>query len=154
MFKFLAKIPINHVPYRGGGPALNDLIPGRVDVMFATLPSVIGQARAGAVRPLAITSRQRAPVLPDIPTVAESGVADFEASSFYAPFVVAATPPAIVARLREDFAQALADARVKQTLFDIGEPVDVRDAAEVVAELRRDAEKWEPVIRAAGISGE
>lgn len=154
LFKRRAGLDIVHVPYRGGAPALSDLIPGRVDVMFATLPSVIGQARDGAVRSLAITSRQRVPVLPDVPTVMESGVTDFEASSFYAPFVSARTPPAIVATLREAFTLALADARVKQTLFDIGEPVDVRDAAEVIAELARGAEKWEPIIRAAGINGE
>jgi len=80
----MAGVEMTHVPYRGGGPAINDLIPGRVDVMFATTPSARALIDSGAIRALAVTSAMRSPFLPDIPSIAESGVPGFDVSSWYA----------------------------------------------------------------------
>src|SRR6266576_2734532 len=101
LFKRMAGIALTHLPYRGGGPALNDLIPGRVDVMFATLPSVLPQIQSGTIRALAITSAARVPFAPDIPTVAESGLPGFDVSDGHALLMPAKTPVEIVRKVHE-----------------------------------------------------
>ena len=81
LFKRLAKVEMTHIPYRGGALAINDLLPGRVDVSFDNMPSIIGHVRAGALRALAVTTKERVPVVPDMPTIAEAGVPGFDVST-------------------------------------------------------------------------
>ena len=108
LFKRLANVEMTHIPYRGGALAINDLLPGRVDVSFDNMPSIIGHVRAGAVRALAVTTKERVPVVPDLPTIAEAGVPGFDVSSWFGFFVPVKTPQEIIARLNADTNAALA----------------------------------------------
>src|SRR3712207_5701149 len=99
LFKQVTGLEMTHVPYRGAGPALNDLIGGQVQVMFDNLPSSIQHVRAGTLRALPVSSASRAPTLPDIPTLAESGLAGFKATSWFALFAPKGTPAEIIAKL-------------------------------------------------------
>jgi tripartite-type tricarboxylate transporter receptor subunit TctC len=116
LFKRVAGIEMTHVPYRGGGPALNDLIPGRVDSMFATLPSVLPQIQSGSIRALAVTSARRVPFAPNIPTVAESGLPGFYVSDGHALFLRAKTSAEIVGKVHDDVNAALVYPAVKQRI--------------------------------------
>ena len=107
LFKQMTGVNIVHVPYRGSGPAVNDLVAGQVHLMFDNLPSSIQQIRAGNLRALAVTSAQRSPALPDVPTVAESGLPGFEASSWFAIFAPAKTPKPIVDKLNAEVLKAV-----------------------------------------------
>ena len=107
LFKRMAGVNLTHIPYRGAGPALNDLIPGRVDAIFANFPSTLPYVQNGQVRGLAVTTLARQPEVPELPTIAESGVPGFDVSSWFALFVAARTPPDIVAKLHRDTVAAL-----------------------------------------------
>jgi tripartite-type tricarboxylate transporter receptor subunit TctC len=152
LFKRMAKIEMTHVPYRGVAPAMNDLIPGRVDVMFNTTGGLMPQVRSGQVRGLAVTTAQRFPTAPELPTVAESGVPGFDVSSWYAFLVPAKTPPEIVSKMHADTIKALSDATVKARLLDLGVLVIGSTPDEMARHLKSEMAKWEPVIKAAGIS--
>ena len=154
LFKRMAGIEMTHVPYRGGGPALNDLIPGRIDVYFGNLPGMLPQVQSGAVRGLAVTSAMRVPFVPDIPTVAESGLPGFEVSGWFALFMPAKTPTEIVRKVYDDTVAALAHQPVKQKLTEIGAVVTTSTPAELAALLKSEMDKWAPIIREAGIKGE
>jgi tripartite-type tricarboxylate transporter receptor subunit TctC len=119
LFKRVTAIEMTHVPYRGGGPALNDLIPGRVDVMFSTLPSALPQIQAGTIRALAVTSGTRVPLVPTPPTVAESGVPGFDVSEWHALFMPAKTPVEIVRKVHDDAVNALAYPSVRQKFDEL-----------------------------------
>jgi tripartite-type tricarboxylate transporter receptor subunit TctC len=151
LFKRMAGIEMTHVPYRGTSPALNDLIPGRVDVMFSTLASVIGPIQSGMLRPLAVTITKRVSALPEVPTVAESGMRGFDVSSWFAFFVPAGTPIEIIQKMRADSVTALAHAPVKEKLEQLGSTVVGSTPAELAVILKSEMEKWGPVIREAGI---
>ena len=152
LFKRMAGIEMTHVPYRGVAPAMNDLIPGRVDVMFNTTGGLMPQVRAGQVRGLAVTTAERFPTAPDLPTVAESGLPGFNVSSWYAFLVPAKTPPDIVWKIHTDTIAALSDPTVKIRLQELGVLVIGSTPAELARHLKSEMEKWEPVIKAAGIS--
>jgi tripartite-type tricarboxylate transporter receptor subunit TctC len=154
LFRKLAEIEMTHVPYRGAGPALNDVIPGRVDVFFGTLPSTLPLVRGGQVRALAVTSARRSVFAPELPTIAESGVPSYDYSSWYALYAPAKTPVEIVRKLHDDTAAALAHPQVKQRLTEIATAVTPSTTAELAALLRSDMDQWGPIIRAAGIKGE
>jgi len=154
LFKRLAGVEMTHVPYRGGGPALNDLIPGRVDVMFATLPSVLAHAQSGALRALAVTSASRSPFAPNIPTVAESGVPDFDVSDGFGLYLPTKTPAEIAKKIYNDAVAAMADPAIKQRFEKIAMSVVTSTHSEFAAHLESQAAKWGPIIRAAGIKGE
>jgi tripartite-type tricarboxylate transporter receptor subunit TctC len=151
LFKRMAGIEMTHVPYRGVAPAMNDLIPGRVDVMFNTTGGLMPQVRAGQVRGLAVTTAERFPTAPDLPTVAESGVPGFNVSSWYAFLVPAKTPPDIIWNMHADTVAALSDPTVKTRLQELGVLVIGSTPAELARHLKSEMEKWEPVIKAAGI---
>ena len=98
LFKRLAKVEMTHIPYRGGAPAINDLIPGRVDVIFDNMPSILQHVKGGSLRGLAVTTRERVRVTPEIPTIAESGVPGFDVFSWFGFFVPARTPQDVIAK--------------------------------------------------------
>jgi tripartite-type tricarboxylate transporter receptor subunit TctC len=154
LFKLKSGIELTHVPYRGGGPALIDLIAGRVDVMFATAPTVLSQISSGSIRAIAVTSAIRNPLLPTVPTIAESGLPDFEYTNWYALFLPAKTPAEIVKKMYDDAAAALADPQVKQRLADVGVTAAIATGTEVTADLKSEMQKWGPIIKDAGIKAE
>jgi tripartite-type tricarboxylate transporter receptor subunit TctC len=154
LFKRTTGIEMTHVPYRGVALALNDVIPGRVDVMFNTMAGVLQQVRSGQLRGLAVTSAQRFPTAPDLPTVAESGVPGFDVSSWYALFVPAKTPNEIVRKLHADTVAVLAEPATKERLEKTGVMVAASTPEQLGAHLKAETELWGPVIKAAGIKAE
>jgi tripartite-type tricarboxylate transporter receptor subunit TctC len=154
LFKRMTGIEMTHVPYRGVALALNDVIPGRVDVMFNTMAGVLQQARAGQLRGLAVTTAKRFPTAPEFPTVAEAGVPGFDVSSWYAFFVPAKTPDEIVRKLHADTVAVLAEPAIKDKLAQVGVMVVGSTPAELAVQLRSETELWGPVIKAAGIKAE
>jgi len=154
LFQRLTRIEMTHVPYRGAGPALNDVIPGRLDVYFGTLPSTLPLARNGQVRALAVTSAKRSEFAPELPTIAESGVPGYEYSSWYGVYVPAKTPADIIRKLHQDIVSSLAYPPLKQRLGDIATSVTPSSPAELAALLKSDMELWGPIIKASNIKGE
>jgi len=154
LFKRMAGIEMTHVPYRGAGPALNDLIPGRVDVMFGTMPSMLPQVSSRTLRGLAVTSAARSPFAAELPTIAESGLPGFDVSTWYALFVPARTPKEIVRKIHDDTATALADPSVQQRFAEMGAVVVTSTPGELGAYLKREIDKWAPIIKEAGIKPE
>jgi tripartite-type tricarboxylate transporter receptor subunit TctC len=151
LFKRLANVEMTHIPYRGGALAINDLLPGRVDVSFDNMPSIIGHVRAGAVRALAVTTKERVPVVPDLPTIAEAGVPGFDVSSWFGFFVPVKTPEEIIAKLNADTNAALAHASVKPRFDDLGATPRGTTPGQLAAFLKSEIDKWGPVIRDARI---
>ncbi|HEY0567204.1 MAG TPA: tripartite tricarboxylate transporter substrate binding protein [Xanthobacteraceae bacterium] len=151
LFEKLAQVELVHVPYRGSGQSVLDLVEGRVDMQFGTLPPTLALVRDGRVRALAVTGEKRTAVLPDVPTIAESGVPGYESTLWQAVVVPAATPPAIVARLNEEIVAALASPDVKATLEKQGIDLEPSTPAQLAARIRSDLAKWGEVIRGAGI---
>ena len=154
LFKRLAKVEMTHIPYRGGAPAINDLIPGRVDVIFDNMPSILSHVKAGSLRGLAVTTRERVAVVSELPTIAESGVPGFDVFSWFAFFVPARTPPDVIARINADTNAALAYAPVKSRFEELGANPKGSTQAELAAFLKSEIDKWGPVIREAKIKVE
>ena len=146
MFKSMANLSWVDVPYKGSGPALNDLISGQVDLMFDQLPSSLAQVQGGRIKAVAVTSRQRTPVAPDIPTIAESGLPAFEATSWWGVFAPPKTPPEIVAKLNAVIHQALTDPRLLETFATMGLEVWQSSPDELAKLLVDERAKWQKVI--------
>jgi tripartite-type tricarboxylate transporter receptor subunit TctC len=154
LFKRLARVEMTHIPYRGGAPAINDLIPGRVDVIFDNMPSILSHVKAGSLRGLAVTTKERVAVVSELPTIAESGVPGFDVFSWFAFFVPARTPPDVIARINADTNAALAHAPVKSRFEELGANPKGSTEAQLAAFLRSEIDKWGPVIREARIKVE
>ena len=152
LFKRMAGIEMLHVPYRGAGPALNDLIPGRVDVMFNNIGAVLPLIQGGKLRGLAVTTAKRSPAIPQLPPIAEAGVPGFDVSSWYGFFAPGKTPPEIVGKMHADTVAALADPTTKSRLEQLGVVVIGSTPAELAVYLKSEMEKWGPVIKEAGIT--
>ena len=150
MFKQATGVEMPHVPYRGSGPAINDLVGGQVDVMFDNLPSCIEQARAGNLRALAVTSSTRSPALPDIPTLAESGLAGFDATSWFALYAPKSTPAAIVAKLDEEVNKALSGPELKERFATLGGEIRLMKPDELMTYTRSEHARWASVVKASG----
>jgi tripartite-type tricarboxylate transporter receptor subunit TctC len=146
MFKSMADVSWVDVPYKGSGPALNDLISGQVDLMFDQLPSSLAQVQGGRLKAVAVTSRQRTSVAPDIPTIAESGLPAFEATSWWAVFAPPRTPPEIVAKLNATIHQALTDPKLLATFAGMGLEVWQSSPEELARLLVDERTKWQTVI--------
>jgi tripartite-type tricarboxylate transporter receptor subunit TctC len=146
MFKSMTNVSWVDVPYKGSGPALNDLISGQVDLMFDQLPSSIAQVQGGKLKAVAVTSRQRTSVAPDIPTMAESGLPAFEATSWWGVFAPPKTPPEIVAKLNTVIRQALTDPRLLETFAAMGLEVWQSSPEELAKLLVDERAKWQKVI--------
>jgi tripartite-type tricarboxylate transporter receptor subunit TctC len=154
LFKRMAGVELTHVPYRGVAPVINDLIPGRVDVTFNTIGGLLPQVRAGNVRALAVTTPQRFPSVPEIPTIAESGVPGFDVSSWYGFFVPARTPAPIVAKMHADTAVLLAEPALKLQLEKLGVVVVGSTPQALATQLKSEIDKWAPIIRDSRIKAE
>ena len=150
LFKKMAGVNLTHIPYRGAGPALNDLIPGRVDAIFANFPSTMPLVRSGQLRGLAVTTAKRQPEVPDLPAIAEF-VPGYDVSSWIAFFVAAKVPPEIVAKLHDDTVVALNHPAVKERYAQLGATVVGSTPAELAVFLQSEIDRWGPIIKAAGI---
>jgi tripartite-type tricarboxylate transporter receptor subunit TctC len=150
LFKIMTGVDMVHVPYRGGGPALTDLIAGQVQVYFATTVSSIEYIRAGRLRALAVTAATRSDALPDIPTVGEF-VPGYEASTWYGVGAPKATPAEIVDKLNKEINAGLADRKIKARLADLGGTPLVISPADFEKLIADETEKWAKVIKFAGI---
>ncbi|MBV9078875.1 MAG: tripartite tricarboxylate transporter substrate binding protein [Methylobacteriaceae bacterium] len=150
MFKQATGVEMPHVPYRGSGPALNDLIGGQVDVMFDNLPSAVEQVRGGNLRALAVTSSTRSPAIPEVPTLAESGLPGFEATSWFALFGPKGMPPAIVARLNEEARKALDGPELRRRFAELGGDIRPLSPAELGAFAQAERDKWAVIVKQSG----
>jgi tripartite-type tricarboxylate transporter receptor subunit TctC len=146
MFKSMAHLSWADVPYKGSGPALIDMISGQMDLMFDQLPSSLGQIKAGQLKAVAVTSRQRSSAAPDIPTIAESGLPEFEATSWWAVFAPPKTPPEIVARLNAAIHQALGDPKLLDAFKGMGLEAWQSTPEELAKLLVDEHAKWQKVI--------
>jgi len=153
LFMMMTHVDLVHVPYRGAGPALTDLMGGQVQVMFDNLPSSISYIKAGRLRALAVTTTTRAQALPDAPTVGET-VPGYEASAFFGMAVPAGTPRPIIDKLNKTVNEALADPGVQAKLAELGGtliPGTSEDFGKIIAE---ETAKWAPVVTATGATAE
>jgi tripartite-type tricarboxylate transporter receptor subunit TctC len=153
LFKMMAGVNLVHVPYRGAGPALVDLLAGQVQVMFAFMTSSIEYVTAGRLRALAVTTASRSEALPDVPSVGEF-VAGYEASGWFGVGAPRATPAEIVDKLNKEINAALADPKIKARLADLGGTVLPGSPADFGKLIAEETEKWGKVIRTANIKAE
>jgi tripartite-type tricarboxylate transporter receptor subunit TctC len=150
LFKLMTGVQMQHVPYRGGALAMNDLLGGQVQVMFDTMPESIGHIRAGTTRALAVTTAERASVLPDVPRIADF-LPGYESSAWYGFGAPRGTPSEIIGMLNREINAALADAKIKTRLADLGGTVIAGTPADFGKILADEVAKWAKVIKAAGV---
>src|SRR5258708_11742902 len=151
LLKLTAQIDLVHVPYAGAAPAVNDLLGGHVQMMFADVPVLLGAVQSGKLRALAIGSRVRSPSVPDVPTTAELGMPDVEADNWYGLVVPAATPEAVAAKLHAAAVEALHSAEVKEKYLSQGAIAVGNSTEEFTAYVKSETHRWGKVIAAAGI---
>jgi tripartite-type tricarboxylate transporter receptor subunit TctC len=154
LLKRLAKVDIVAIPYKGGGPAMNDLLGGQIPMSFNNGPESVGQISAGTVRALGVTTAKRAPFLPNVPTIAEAGVAGYDTGVWWGLVGPAGMSATIVAQLSSDFIAALKAPAVKDRLNTLGATPIGSSPKEFDALIHADYEKWGPVIKAAGMKAE
>jgi tripartite-type tricarboxylate transporter receptor subunit TctC len=150
LFKTMANVDIVHVPYKGAGPALQDVISGQDQMMFATAASVVGMIKSGQVRALAVTTLKRTAILPDIPTIDELGIKGFEATTWHGLVAPSGTPKDIIATLYRAVTAALGDPEVRQQLATLGVDIAGDTPDEFSAYIRAEIPKWAEVIKASG----
>jgi tripartite-type tricarboxylate transporter receptor subunit TctC len=151
LFEKMANIELTHVPYRGTAQSTLDLLEGRVDMQFGTIPPTLSHIRAGKLRALAVTGAARNPTLPDVPTIAESGLPGYECTLWQAIVAPAATPAAVIARLNGAIAAVLRDAEMKAAFAKNGVESEPSSPQALAARIRDDVAKWRDVITGAGI---
>lgn len=151
LLKQMARVDIQHIPYRGTGPSMVDTVGGRLQMMFDTIPTALPHIRDGRVRAVAVTTAGRHSALPDVPPIAESGVSGYEGLGWYGIAVPTGTPPAIVARLHRELATLLARPDVRAKLTAQGVDPEPGGPAEFAALIERDRARWARVIREGGI---
>jgi tripartite-type tricarboxylate transporter receptor subunit TctC len=153
LLKSLAKIDLNAIPYKGGAPAINDLLGGQIPMSFNNGPESVGQLQAGTVRALAVTTAARAPFLPDVPSMAET-VPGYDTEVWWGLLGPAGLPPEVLAKLSHDFVAALNTDAVKERLTKLGALPIGSSPQQFDAKIHADYEKWGPIIKAAGIKAE
>jgi len=151
LFKLMSGIELVHIPYKGNGPALADLLGGQLPVMFDNLPGAIGQIKAGRVRVLGVTSVARHPSLPDVPTIAESGLPGFEVVVWYAVFAAGTPPPEVLARLTAAANRAVNSPEVQKKLSETGVDPGASSPADLAMRVRTEMAKWAKVVKDAGL---
>lgn len=153
-FTALTGVKMLHIPYRGSGPAITDLLGGQVDVMFDSITSARPHIQAGKLKALGVTTKVRSTSLPDVPTLAEAGITGYEVSPWFAAFMPAGTPPAIVEKLGKTLNEAMTDPEVKKRLDFIGaEPIGSTPQA-LGQHLKAETERWTALIKSAGITAD
>jgi tripartite-type tricarboxylate transporter receptor subunit TctC len=150
LFEQAAGAKLSHIPYKGSNPALMDALAGNVDLLVSSLPSAMGQIKAGKLRPLAVTSAKRSSSLPDVPTVAESGFKDFDVSTWYGVFAPAGTPAPVVAALNAEVNKLLATADMKAAIQAQGAEPEAMTSAQLGALLKKEYTQWKGIVEASG----
>lgn len=150
LYKHMAGVHIVHIPYRGGAPALTDLIAGQVDLMFDNLPTSLPHIRKGALRPLAVTGQRRSPQLPDVPTMIESGMRGYESTAWAGIFVPAGTAGSVVTRLNAEIVRALGSERIVARYREMGAEAALMRPHEFKAFTEAEYDKWAKVVKLAG----
>jgi tripartite-type tricarboxylate transporter receptor subunit TctC len=153
LLRSMTRINMLHVPYRGGGPALTDLVAGQVQSYFSTLIAAIQYVRAGTLRPLAVSAATRADILPDVPAVAEF-VPGYEATAWFGLAAPKGTPSEIVEKLNKEVNASVANPAMKARFAELGDTMLASSPTEFAKLIATDTEKWAKVIRATGIKAE
>jgi len=151
LFNSLTGVKTTHVPYKGGGPSMIALVGGEVSVAFATMPSAIGYVRSGRLRGIAVTTERRSPSTPELPTIAETGVAGYEAGSWYGLSAPAGTSKEIITRLHAETLKVVGLPDVKERLFNAGFEIVTSTPEEFAAFTRNEIQKWGKIVKAAGL---
>jgi tripartite-type tricarboxylate transporter receptor subunit TctC len=151
LLRLIAKIDVIHVPYKGMGPAMVDLVSGQVQLSMATMASALPHVRSNRMRPIAVSTAQRVAVVPEVPTMKEAGLTEYEHSTWYGILVPARTPGPIVAKLNSELRKIVASADVKQKFDPQGVEPGSSTPDEFRAFLKSEAEKWAKVVRGAGL---
>ena len=151
LFSLKTGIELTHVPYQGAGPMLSGLITGQVDVAFDGLGSSASHIRAGSIRPLAVASAQRSPSFPDVPTVAEAGVPDYEVSTWYAMWAPAGTPPDIVEKMADEILKALNSPKIKELWASNGSAIPNLTVGKFGEFVDSEIDRWAGVVKEAGV---
>ncbi len=152
MFKFMTKVDMTHIPYKGSGPAIIDLIGGQIPFAFESMIPILPQVKAGKLRGLAVTSATRSPVLPDIATVADSGVPGFESIAWYGVVAPAGTPKEVVAKLNGEMVRIANLPDIKQRLIEMGSPPVAGTPEQFGALIKSEIPKWGRVVKQANVS--
>src|SRR3989344_22227 len=152
LFKSLAKVDMVHVPYKGSAPAVTDLLGNQIVIMFDNMPSAIQQVRSGKLVPIAVTTAKRSPELPNVPTIADAGVAGYEATSWFGMFAPAGTPAPVLAKLNTALVKVLNQADVKKKINDQGAEAMSETPAQFAAFIQAESVKWGKVVKESGAS--
>jgi len=150
MFMMMTDTKMQHVPYRGAAPAITDMLGGQVQVIFDNMPSIIQHVRAGSLRALAVTTSARSPQLPDVPTLADT-VPGYEASALFGMGAPKKTPPEIIEKLNKEINAVLAEPGIKAKLVDLGGEPLIGSPEDFGKMIVAETEKWEKVVKAAGV---
>jgi tripartite-type tricarboxylate transporter receptor subunit TctC len=150
----MAGIRMTHVPYKGAGPAIVDVLGGQCDMVFVNIAPVLAHIRAGKVNAIAVTSKARAQVLPEVPTVAESGMPGYESTTWYGFLGPAGLPKDVVARLNSAIVEAVANKDLRERYIALGAEPQTTTPDEYAAYIRNDIASWAKVVKAAGAKAE
>ena len=152
LFKSMAKVDMQHVPYKGSAPAVTDLLGNQIAIMFDNMPSAIQHVRSGKLRAIAVTTAKRSPELPDVPTIAEAGVPGYEATSWFGMFAPAATPAPVVGQLNKALVKVLAQPDIKKRINEQGAETAGETPEQFAAFIQQESVKWGKVVRESGAS--
>ena len=145
---------INHIPFKGGAQAVIDLVAGRTQMEFLTIPGGLSHIRAGRLRAIALVADQRFPLFPDVPTMAEAGLKSFNVNNWYGISAPAGTPSAIIARMNRALAQAVQDPALRARFQEIGLVPLSNSAEDFAAFIKQDSAKWQTIVQASGATAE
>ena len=151
LFGFMAGTQVVHVPYRGEGAAMVDLIAGRIDMMVASVPALLSHIRTGELRALCVNADHRLALLPDVPTAAEAGLPGYQTYNWHALFAPLGTPEPIIKRLNEALIKAMDTPEVRKQLGEIGIEVVLSNPSSLSAELKQQSDFWGPLIERSGV---
>jgi tripartite-type tricarboxylate transporter receptor subunit TctC len=154
LFGQMTKVPMTHVPYKGAGPAVNDMIGGQVDLFITTPPSVIGHVNAGKLKALAYTGKQRHPSLPNVPTSAEAGLPGYEVESWFAVFAPAGTPAPVISRLSGEIKTIVESEAYRKKMDEQGAFAAYMDSATLARFVDKELQAWAGVVKSAGIKAD
>jgi len=154
LFNSLTGVKTVHVPYKGGGPSMIALVGGEVSVCFATMPSAINYVKSGRLRGIAVTTAQRSPSTPQLPTIAETGIPGYEAGSWYGLSAPAGTPKEVIGRLHAETIKVMGLPDVKERLFNAGFEIVTSTPEQFAAFTRNEIQKWGKIVKAAGLKVE